>query len=159
MPWVLAEYIRKGTDWAQVERNREQMLAVCPNVDFYISPTLSIMNALHLPDFHRAWVEKGYIKPQDLNVNILQDPAHFRLDIAPAEYKQQINQRYQDHLAWLRPLDQLQRATVGFESAVNYMQATDNTHLIDSFWRKTHDLDSIRKENILDTIPELQALK
>jgi hypothetical protein len=62
-----AEYIRKGTDWDQVERNRMQMLEVCPRVDFYVSPTLSIMNALHLPDFHRTWVKKGYIKPQDLN--------------------------------------------------------------------------------------------
>lgn len=154
-----AEYIRKGTEWAIVERNREQMMEICPNVDFYISPTLSIMNALHLPDFHRSWVNKGYIKPQDLNVNILQDPAHFRIDIAPTDYKEKINIKYQDHLDWLRPLDPLQRATVGFESAINYLHANDNTHLIDQFWRKTHELDNIRGENILEVIPELQALK
>ena len=85
-----AEYIRKGTDWDQVERNRELMLETCPNVDFYISPTLSIMNALHLPDFHRAWVDRGLIRAQDLNVNILQDPTHLRIDIAPIKYKQRI---------------------------------------------------------------------
>ena len=68
-----AEYIRKGTDWAQVVENRREMLRVCPEVDFYISPTLSIMNAWHLPDFHREWVDLGFIRPQDLNVNILQD--------------------------------------------------------------------------------------
>ena len=67
-----AEYIRKGTVWDVVERNRAQMMSICPRVDFYISPTLSIMNALHIPDFHKAWVKKGYIKPQDLNINILQ---------------------------------------------------------------------------------------
>lgn len=154
-----AEYIRKGTDWAVVERNREEMLKVCPQVDFYISPTLSIMNAMHLPDFHRAWVEKGYIAPKDLNVNILQDPAHFRLDIATSEYKERINARYQDHLDWLRPQDPLQRATVGFESAINYMMTTDNSHLIPKFWHKTEELDQIRNENILEVIPELQALK
>ena len=154
-----AEYIRKGTEWGTVERNREQMLETCPHVDFYISPTLSIMNALHLPEFHKSWVEKGYIKPQDLNVNILQDPGHFRIDIAPAEYKERINASYQEHLNWLRPLDQLQRATVGFESAINYMMATDNTQLIDQFWHKTNELDKIRNEKILDVIPELQALK
>lgn len=154
-----AEYIRKGTEWDTVERNREQMLEVCPNVDFYISPTLSIMNAMHLPDFHKAWVEKGYIKPQDLNVNILQDPAYFRLDIATAEYKQQISVKYQEHLDWLRPLDPLQRATVGFESAVNYMMATDNSALLPKFWDKTQELDQIRNENILDIILELRALK
>jgi radical SAM protein with 4Fe4S-binding SPASM domain len=153
------EYIRKGTDWAVVESNRRQMMEICPRVDFYISPTLSIMNALHLPDFHRDWVEKGMLKPQDLNVNILQDPAYLRIDIAPAEYKQKIQHKYEQHLEWLRPLDQLNRATVGFESAITFMNSTDNTQLLDTFWRKTHELDSIRREHVLDVLPELRAIK
>ena len=153
------EYIRKGTDWAVVEQNRRDMIKICPEVDFYISPTLSIMNALHLPDFHRDWVEQGLLKPQDLNVNILQDPVYYRIDIAPAEYKQQIQHKFEQHIEWLRPQDQLSRATVGFESAINFMLQTDNTHLLDTFWRKTYELDSIRNENIMNIIPELRALK
>jgi sulfatase maturation enzyme AslB (radical SAM superfamily) len=154
------EYIRKGTDWATVEQNRRDMLAICPEVDFYISPTLSIMNARHLPEFHREWVEKGLIRAQDLNVNILQDPAHYRIDIATSEYKAELTQIYQDHIKWLKTQgDSLGRATQGFESAVVFMNATDNTQLIDSFWRKTHELDDIRKERCLDIIPELKALK
>jgi organic radical activating enzyme len=154
-----AEYIRKGTDWTVVENNRQEMLAICPDVDFYISPTLSIMNAWSMIDFHQDWVKKGLIKPQDINVNILQDPPHYRIDIAPVEYKAQLATKFADHIAWLQGQDPLQRATTGFESAVKFMMATDNTHLIETFWRKTHELDSIRKENILDVIPELAALK
>lgn len=153
-----AEYIRKGTDWKQVEQNRIEMLQVCPQVDFYISPTLSIMNAWHLPDFHQDWVNRGFIKPQDLNVNILQDPPFYRIDIAPIKYKQRLRIKYEEHIEWLRTQDSLQRATVGFESAINFMMATDNTHLIDTFWRKTHELDAIRSENLLSVIPELHAL-
>jgi radical SAM protein with 4Fe4S-binding SPASM domain len=152
------EYIRKGTVWAAVEQNRKDMLAICPEVDFYISPTLSIMNAWHLPDFHRAWVEAGLIKAQDLNVNILQDPRHYRIDIATADYKEQLSTKYLNHLMWLRDRDPLGRATQGFESAITFMNAQDNTNLIDSFWRKTHELDSIRAERCLDVIPELRAL-
>lgn len=154
-----AEYIRKGTDWAVVEQNRRHMMTVCPDVDFYISPTLSIMNAHHLPEFHRDWVEQGLIRAQDLNVNILQDPAHYRIDIAPAEYKHQLREKFQRHIEWLRSQDPLHRATTGFESAITFMDTTDNTHLIDTFWRRTHELDAIRNENILDIIPELKALK
>ena len=154
-----AAYIRKGTDWHQVITNRAEMIQVCPNVDFYISPTLSIMNAMTLPDFHQQWTEVGLIRAQDLNVNILQDPAHYRIDIAPAAYKQQLTAKYRKHIEWLRDQDPLGRATQGFESAITFMMATDNTHLIDTFWRKTHELDAIRNENILDTIPELAALK
>jgi sulfatase maturation enzyme AslB (radical SAM superfamily) len=154
-----AELIRKGTNWAQVEQNRRDMLKICPEVDFYISPTLSIMNALHLPQFHRAWVEQGLIRPQDLNVNILQDPAHYRIDIAPSDYKTHLSSVYWSHLEWLKTVgDPLGRATQGFESAVKFMMATDNTHLIDTFWRKTQEMDNIRQENVLAVIPELKAL-
>jgi hypothetical protein len=117
------------------------------------------MNALHLPEFHRSWVKQGFIRPQDLNVNILQDPAYLRIDIAPMKYKQRIRATYEEHLSWLRPQDPLQRATVGFESAINYMMATDNTALLPKFWSKTNELDAIRKENILEVIPELGDLK
>ena len=153
-----AEYIRNGTNWDLVERNRVAMLETCPNVDFYISPTLSIMNALHLPDFHRAWTEKGLIRAQDLNVNILQDPPYLRVDMAPIKYKQRIRMSYLEHLEWLRPLDQLNRATVGFESAITYMMATDNTKLLPEFWSKTRELDAIRHQDVLQAIPELEAL-
>jgi sulfatase maturation enzyme AslB (radical SAM superfamily) len=154
-----AEYIRKGTKWADVVQNREDMLRICPQVDFYISPTLSILNAWHLPDFHKEWVSAGLIRAQDLNVNILQDPLHYRIDIAPAEYKTRLQNRYRDHIDnWLQGTDLLQRATQGFESAIQFMMATDNTHLIDTFWRKTHELDSMRGEVWRDALPELKAL-
>jgi organic radical activating enzyme len=154
-----AEYIRKGTNWSTVELNRAEMMRVCPDVDFYISPTLSIMNAWSLTDFHRSWTERGLICAQDLNVNILQDPMYYRIDIAPAEYKQKLTAKWREHIEWLRAQDSLGRATQGFESAITFMTATDNTHLIDTFWRKTHELDGIRNENVLDVIPELKALK
>jgi len=154
-----AEYIRKGTDWNQVESNRIEMLRVCPNVDFYVSSTLSIMNALRLPDFHKNWVDRGFILPQDFNVNILMDPSHYRIDIATVDYKDRIKEKFEQHLEWLRPMDRLHRATVGFESAIKFMYATDNTQLIDQFWLKTKQLDEIRNENILKIIPELADLK
>lgn len=154
-----AEYIRKGTVWADVIKNRHDMLRICPQVDFYISPTLSILNARHLPGFHREWVAAGLIRPQDLNVNILQDPAHYRIDIAPAEYKAELTELYRQHILWLKSVgDPLGRASQGFESAITFLNATDNTHLIDQFWRKTRELDSIRNESCLDIIPELRAL-
>ena len=154
-----AEYIRKGTRWYDVVQNRHRMIATCPRVDFYISPTLSIMNAWHLPDFHREWVAHGLIRAQDLNVNILQDPAHYRIDIAPAEYKQRLEEKYLKHLSWMSDRDPLQRATQGFRSAIAFMNATDNTQLIDTFWRKTNELDEIRNESWQHVLPELAALK
>jgi hypothetical protein len=155
-----AEYIRKGTVWSDVVHNRLAMIARCPEVDFYISPTLSILNAESLLTFHREWVRHGLIRAQDLNVNILQDPPDYRIDIAPPAYKERLTDLYHGHIGWLRDQgDSLGRATQGFESAVAFMHARDNSHLIPKFWARTNQLDAIRKERCLDVLPELEALK
>jgi len=153
------EYIRKGTDWAVVEQNRRDMLAICPQVDFYISSTLSILNARSLPSFHREWTEKELIRAQDFNVNILQDPEYYRIDIATPEYKEELSAVYQNHLVWLQEQDTLNRATVGFESAIQFMNAQDRSYLIPEFWKRTNHLDAIRNESCLSVIPELGALR
>lgn len=152
-----AEYIRKGTKWDTVLRNRQEMLRQCPQIDFYVSATVSILNVLHLPDFHRNWADMGLITPQDFNLNILQFPRDYRLDIATAAYKDKIRDRYTEHLQWLKPLDRLERATVGYESALNFLQ-NDNSFLLPKFWKKTQMLDGIRDENILTVLPELEEL-
>jgi MoaA/NifB/PqqE/SkfB family radical SAM enzyme len=153
------EYIRKGTVWEEVEQNRRLMMETCPKVDFYVSATLGILNAWHLPDFHRDWTDRGLIQAKDFNINIITDPEHYRMDIAPDEYKQKLQTKYQQHLAWLTPQDSLRRASNGYQSAINFMMLTDNSYLIDKFWQKTNELDTIRNETWSDSIPELAALK
>ena len=64
----------------------------------------------------------------------------------------------QQHLSWLRPLDPLNRATVGFESALEFMMSADRSDLIETFWQRTNQLDKIRGERVLDVLPELQSL-
>jgi hypothetical protein len=88
----------------------------------------------------------------------LQDPEFYRIDIAGAAYKQEIREKFEQHLEWLRPHDPLQRATVGFESAINFMMAKDNTALQTKFFERTRQLDEIRGENIFEVIPELTRL-
>jgi radical SAM protein with 4Fe4S-binding SPASM domain len=152
------EYIRKGTRWQQVEENRQHMLEICPDVDFYVSSTLSIFNAWHLPDFHRNWTERGLIKAQDWNVNILLDPEQYRIDVAPKHYKEELCAKLREHIEWLKPQDRLGRATQGYESAVNFLMANDNSFLLPKFKQRSQELDRIRGENLLEILPELQAL-
>lgn len=154
-----AEYIRKGTKWSQIERNREQMLEVCPNVDFYVSATVSLYNADHITRFHRKWVDYGYIKPQDWNINILQGPERDRIDVLPQVYKDQITAKVQEHIAWLAPQDHLKRATSGYEGMLNFMNAHDNSHLLQEFFRVNDIHDNYRKEKFEHTFPEYADLR
>jgi radical SAM protein with 4Fe4S-binding SPASM domain len=152
------EYLRSNTVWSNVINNRRAMIEQCPEVDFYISSTVSIHNALHLPDFHRNWVNKGLIKPEDYNIQILFDPLYMRVDSAPPELKSLIREKYKQHLEWLIPLDRLGRATYGFQSVLNYID-TDRKFDLELFWREVDLLDQYHNTDLITVFPELLLLK
>ena len=154
-----AEYIRKGTKWDQIERNREQMLEVCPNTDFYVSSTVSLYNVHHLPDFHKDWVNKGFIKHQDWNINILQGPDRDRIDVLPTILKDQVRDKIVEHINWLEPHDHLKRAVSGYEGIINFMYQDSKTHLLGEFFRVNDVHDAYRKESFEEIFPELITLR
>jgi radical SAM protein with 4Fe4S-binding SPASM domain len=153
------EYIRKGTKWDDIVRNRERMIETCPNVDFYVSSTVSLYNAFHISDFHKEWVNKGLINPQDWNINILQGPTRDRIDVLPAIYKQELEQKILQHIYWLGPKDKLKRATNGYKSLISYMQQNNNTHLLKEFFKINDQFDESRKEKFEQVFPEYKDLR
>ena len=154
-----AELMRRGTDWKQAVDNRRRMIVEAPHVDFYISATVSVMNILHIMDFHREWVGLGLIKPQDFNINLCQSPEWYRVDILPTEFKQRVViPAIEQHLAWLEPLDKLQRATMGYRTLINFMMTNDASDLLPRFRQEVALLDSARNENFWETFPELNEL-
>jgi radical SAM protein with 4Fe4S-binding SPASM domain len=154
-----AEYIRKGTEWADIVENRRRMLEICPKVDFYISATVSVYNVLHVVPFHRRWVELGLIRPQDININILQSPDWFRIDVLPPELKDQVREQVTEHLKWLEPIDTITRATAGFKGMLSFMDAEDKQNLLPAFFHRTRELDKLRNEDLYTVIPELEPLR
>ena len=151
---IRGEYIRKETVWGDILDNRYQMLRVCPNVDFYISCTLSILNSYHMPDFHREWIDNGLIEAPDFNVNILMNPPHYRIDNLPMPDKEAVIDKYNEHIDYLSPLDTLQRATNGYKSAINFIEQPSIPALLEEFKELTTKMDTIRNESFSNTFPE-----
>jgi hypothetical protein len=154
-----ASIIRSGTDWNQVEQNIRDLKRECPHIDFMISPTLSMMNIWNFVKFHRYMIDQGFIQPKDFNLNILQGPKDYRIDMLPMDIKLRFKKEFEDHIEYLRPIDTIQRAVGGFEGAIAFMMATDNTHLLPDFWKTVNDLDWSRGERLMDVVPELQEIQ
>jgi organic radical activating enzyme len=152
-----AEYIRTGTKWDDVIKFRQQMLQKRPDINFFVCSTLSIINALHVPDFHRSWVDKDLIAPHQFKINTLHYPKWLAVETAPLYLKELIIEKYETHLDWLRPLDRQGLATNGFESVINQVQ-TDAEFDSKLFWKNIKPLDAFYKVNLLDDFPELVDL-
>ena len=150
------EYLRKGLSWEAVVANREEMLRRCPEVDFSIFATLSIFNALHLPDFHREWVEKGFVKRDKFALNILRDPEIYRMQVLPAALKERVLEAYRRHQESF--LDADGAAARDFAAAAHLLQAQDCSELLPGFVAMTRRLDQLRGEDCREVFPELAAL-
>jgi organic radical activating enzyme len=151
------EYLRTGQHWNDVVEFRREILIKRPDIDFYISATTSILNALHLPDFHRSWVEQGLIKPDEFNIAMLFYPAYLRVDCAPVYLKNLIREKYHTHLEWLRPRDSVGRAIYGFESILNHLDNDTEFNAVE-FWNKINPLDNYYGQDLVTTFPELADL-
>lgn len=154
---VRGEYQRKGTVWADVEENIIQLKETSPEVDFYISATVSAYNAWHITDFHRSWVDKGYIKPADWYMNVLLNNERFRMSVLPQGLKAEIKAKWEKHLKWLEPQDNIGRATDGYKSSIKFLD-DDHTHLLDEFKAFNVEFDKLRDENFDEVYPELVGI-
>lgn len=115
------------------------------------------MNALHVPDFHRSWVDQGLINPADFNIQILLVPDYLRVDCAPVYLKNLIREKYHAHLKWLRPRDSVGRAVYGFESILHYLD-NDTEFNADKFWNNIRPLDNYHSQDLVTIFPELANL-
>mgnify|MGYP003627426627 FL=1 len=154
---IRGEYQRKGTVWADVENNIKQLKETSPEVDFYISATVSAYNAWHITDFHRSWVDKGYIKPADWYMNVLLNNKRFRMSVLPETLRKEIKYKWEKHLAWLEPQDHIGRATEGYKSSIKFLD-DDHTHLLDEFKAFNLEFDKLRDENFDEVYPELKGI-
>ena len=156
-----AEYMRKGTKWDTIVRNRERMLEVCPEVDFYLSPTVGLFNVLKVCQFHRSWVEKGYIKASDFHINMLYGPKDRRADVLPPALKDEARAEITEHIAWIKTKgnNAINRCVPEFEALLVMMDAEDRTDMIPEFYRINDPLDEWRDEKFDDIFPELTPMR
>jgi len=156
------EYMRKGTKWDKIIRNRERMMEVCPDVGFYISCTVSLYNVLHIVDFHRDWIERGLIGPGDWHCNVLFGPPDRRVDVLPPHLKDIARRKITEHIQWLKNTDNRraeEKSIPGFEAVLAVMDGDDKTYKITEFYRVNDELDKYRQEKFDTTFPELIDMK
>jgi MoaA/NifB/PqqE/SkfB family radical SAM enzyme len=151
------EYLRPGAKWESILNFRKDMMKESPNVYLEVQPTVTIFNVLHLPDFHKSWVDQGLIQPSQWKINFLHEPKYMSFFTIPLQFHKQIKEKYIKHIEWLRRYDQFGRAVSTFETI---LFGLENSLPFDAqdFWDNTQKLDQYHGVNFLEIFPELQQL-
>ena len=156
-----AEFMRSGTDWEQIERNRIEMLEKVPHVHFEITPTISLYNVWNFPDFHMDWVERGLVDIDKCRLNVLTGPDFMRMDYITEDYKKELRAKYIDYKKWayekVNGDPNKAREVLGhIDSVIQFMNVGRyNKEKLQQFFEKNHTLDQHRKEDYWAVFPEL----
>jgi len=163
------EYIRKGIVWSEVEENIQRLKKECPHIYFYVSPTVSILNAYNITEFHREWYEKGYIKINDFRLNVLYGPEAYCLANLPRNHKDALIKLYTEHIEWIfktSPETKLMNSTShdimtvsDYNRLIKFIDETPASPDWKDSWFKHFWTDKNRKENFFEILPEYEDLK
>jgi organic radical activating enzyme len=157
-----ANYIRHGSvKWHKIENNIKQLAEYSKqpnsNMDYFFSPTVSILNAYTLTDLHRHFYEDGMMTGiDDLLFNILYHPAELSFNILPDYLKQEIQDKIKLHIEWIKDNGGTSRSIDQFNSFSDCLneKIDDPEKNIKQFIRRTKELDARRNESFPDTFPE-----
>lgn len=151
-----AEYIRKGTVWSNIVENRKKIKKL-EGVKFFITPTISLFNVWHFPDFYKDWVENDLLEPTNIRLNILTHPPRQQANVL--ENKELIINRWQDLIDWVNErVKDSTGITSQFESVINFLRTEPESKykLLEKFSYVNDSVDNIRNEKIYEIFPELK---
>lgn len=155
-----AEYIRHGTNWAQVEENFITVKKT-PYIRVQMNTVLSVFNYLTMYDFYKYLLDKELYNPKDSTYTLynMSTPPHLTAHILPANMK--MIGKYNMEKA-------IELFTKNKFKAEQIKQLTDTTPWVfsehtwdkykDEFKAEVKRLDSIRGEDFKKTFPELAEL-
>lgn len=157
------EFLRKNISWSDVVQNRQLILKELPHIEFIVSATINIYNLLHLPDFHREWVEQKLIMVEDFIPTLLVQPKALSVDILPTLFKEKAIEKYTAHYEWILTQshihDEKHRYMLSqFQNILKVLRVKTGVDTIELFRENSRAMDAIRAEKTLDVFPELNEL-
>ncbi len=154
----VGEYIRKGFNWKRFVANLRRVRTEAPEIRVMVSATLSIFNALHLPDMHRIFVEEGLIETNYFRINMLFDPLPLRVDRMPRALRKAVVQLYIDHALTFFNDHHANPARDNFLSSARFINAGESTREQEVETRKfIAEMDDIRGEDVRTIIPNFDS--
>ena len=77
------------------------MLAVCPNIYFEITPTVSTLNIENIPELHQYLVSNNLLDINHIYLNFLERPLIYNLKSLPTNDKKVAKEIISKHINWL----------------------------------------------------------
>jgi hypothetical protein len=153
----VAEYVRHGTKWLDIESNLKLVRTHCQHVNFTVTSTVGLLNVSSLIELQRTWHENSIVNISNFSVSVMIGPDYLTLQILPQHHKERLGQKIKSHIHWCQQNQAILLATQ-WESVLKYMFNTDSTHHLPRFKQLTNLMDQYRNESLQAVLPEFSDL-
>ncbi len=145
------EYIRNGAIWEEILENIK-ILSRRNNIELKIAGTVSIFNILDLPEIFETFKNLNIIESKNIGLaNLVKEPRYYNVQSLNPLIKKEAESRLLSYF----PEDEMTKMMCKY--IVNYMNQADTwEESREEFVKITNILDNKRKENFLETFPELR---
>ena len=158
------EYIRHPGLWKATERqlNKIDNDIGLENVTAHFTVTLSVMNVLHILDMHDYMYDVNWNRiNSNPIVHCLRGPEYFNIQNIPLEGKNYISEKYNSYIEKINKGDYKRywksKTITTLTDIIKFMYAEDDDiEKWKQFRSKLEQLDSIRKENWENSLPEIK---
>lgn len=141
------------------------------NLKAWFAFTVTPFNVFHFPEFMKWKLTESnltkfnpIIDPRPIvSHHMCHSPKYYNIKVLPPELKQQVVDHYNTYIEWVKTTDLNDHVKKDFAKVLNgvikFMNSEDySTDWIKTFVDTTNKLDEIRKQNILDIVPQYKEL-
>jgi sulfatase maturation enzyme AslB (radical SAM superfamily) len=153
----VAEYVRHGTVWSDIESNLETLKQQCPHVNFKISSVVGLLNATSLIALQQNWHATQKVHISKFALSIMTSPDHLTLQVLPTAHKSRLETQIKSHISWCKTVGAISLAKQ-WDNVLNYMWSNDSSQFLLEFKRLTNSLDKFRNVSLSKVLPEFSDL-
>ncbi len=157
-----AETLRKGTRWSEIESCFAELRRSVPHAHFVVFPTVSAINAFHLPEAILRWAELGMInESKDLRVNLVTIPSHLSLRALDEATRAELRAEYRTFLAdraRALPAGAHAATTAALGKVLEALGEPFDPAARLAFRKATFEFDRLREERLVSRFPELAGV-
>lgn len=153
-----SNYVRNGVEYGILKNNYVKLLRLLPNIDFRITSVLSLYNIFNLCDLQSEWISTMNLNPNKISFTILHSPENTSFTVLPNEFKNLAAEKINKHIFYLKGHD-ANNLIADWESALKIMFQSDNSHLLESFFKINDQRDQYRQQIFENYFPEFEKLR
>lgn len=153
----VAEYIRHGTIWSDIESNLDLLKKSCPHVKFTVTSTVGLMNVESLIFLQKDWHCRKKLNIDQFSLNAMVSPDHLTVRVLPLHHKQRLGDLITEHIKWCKRLG-ANTLAMQWQGVLTYMLERDDSHYLSKFRQLTGVLDFHRRESFKKVFPKFQDI-